>query len=72
MSDDIEEKKAALWALCEQFVADQTIFCAETVYQSDRVIENAYAFIADVCEIVGYAPLDDDDDEDDDEDDDGW
>ena len=39
---------------CEQFIQDQRISCAETVYQSDRVIENAYEFIEGVCDHVGY------------------
>lgn len=36
------------------FIAAQEITCAETVNQSDRVIENAYAFIEGVCKIIGY------------------
>lgn len=43
-----------LLALCKKFVADNEIGCAEKVYQSDHVIENAYGFIEQVCEIVGY------------------
>ena len=39
---------------CAQFIQDQRISCAETVYQTDRVIENAYEFIEGVCDIVGY------------------
>lgn len=52
-----------LWQLCEQFVQDQNIHCAETVYQSDRVIENAYEFIEQICDIVGYVDLEDGEDE---------
>lgn len=44
-----------LWTLCEQFIEDNRITCAETVYQTDRVIRNAYEFIEEICEIVGYA-----------------
>jgi GTP-dependent phosphoenolpyruvate carboxykinase len=44
----------SLVKLCEKFVRDQHINCEETVYQSDRVIENAYEFIHHVCDIVGY------------------
>jgi GTP-dependent phosphoenolpyruvate carboxykinase len=40
---------------CVKFIQSQRITCAETVYQSDRVIVNAYEFIEGVCEIVGYA-----------------
>lgn len=39
---------------CAQFVKNQEIYAAECVYQSDRVIQNAYEFIEGVCEIVGY------------------
>jgi GTP-dependent phosphoenolpyruvate carboxykinase len=44
----------ALVAHCEQFIQDQRIHCAETVYQTDRVIQNAYEFIEGVCDILGY------------------
>lgn len=48
------KKKRDLLKLCEAFIAEQQISCADCIYQSDRVIENAYKFIADVCDIVGY------------------
>lgn len=57
-----EEQK--LWAACSEFVKDQTIFCVESVYQSDRVIENAYEFIEKVCNIVGYYKEEDCDEKD--------
>ncbi len=47
-------KEQELFERCKKFVAEQNIFCAETIYQSDRVIENAYEFIEDICNIVGY------------------
>lgn len=40
---------------CVKFIQENQITCAETVYQSDRVIANAYEFIEDVCNCVGYA-----------------
>lgn len=43
-----------LWKFCEQFIKKQDIHCPETVYQTDRVITNAYEFIEGVCNIVGY------------------
>ena len=46
-----EEK---VYQIVKKFVADQRIYCSETVYQSDRVIENAYQFIEELCEVVGY------------------
>lgn len=53
----------ALWQHCVAFIETQNIYSRETVYQTDRVIDNAYEFIADVCEIVGYVELEDEDDE---------
>ena len=36
------------------FIRDNEITCAETVYQKDSVIANAYEFIEGLCNIVGY------------------
>lgn len=47
-------KEKELFKLCKKFIEEQDIHCAETVYQSDRVIENAYEFIEEICNIVGY------------------
>lgn len=52
-------KKDFLWELCQNFIAAQEISCAECVYQSDRVIENAYEFIEDICNVVGYLKTED-------------
>ncbi len=41
-------------AIVKKFINDQRIYCSECVYQSDRVIENAYEFIDSLCEVVGY------------------
>lgn len=35
-----------------KFMIDNRVLCEEEVYQSDRVIENAYEFIADLFNIV--------------------
>jgi hypothetical protein len=51
---DAVSKKDDLLKLCKDFIRSQLITCPETIYQSDRVIENAYEFIESVCEIVGY------------------
>ena len=56
------EKALKLYDIVEQFIEDQRIWGEECVYQTDRVIENAYDFIAELCDIVGYKPLDDEDD----------
>lgn len=52
-----------LWKVCENFIQAQRIYCEECVYQRDRVIENAYVFIEQVCEIVGYVDLEDEEEE---------
>jgi len=46
---------------CREFIDKQDIHCTETIYQTDRVIENAYEFIEGVCEIIGYKPREDED-----------
>jgi len=43
-----------LFDLCAAFIREQRIRCAETIYQTDRVIENAYEFIEKICDLVGY------------------
>jgi len=43
-----------LLALVKKFIADNEISCAEAVHQTDKVIENAYEFIEQCCELVGY------------------
>ena len=47
-------KKDKLREIVEKFVKKQKISCPETIYQSDRVIENAYEFIKELCNEVGY------------------
>lgn len=49
-----QEKKDRLWEVCRKFVDKQQISCEEAICQCDRVILNAYDFIGDVCEVVGY------------------
>ena len=50
----MDDARDTLWFLCKQFIEDQEITCGECVYQSDRVIENAYQLIEEICNIVGY------------------
>ena len=40
--------------ICREFIEKQEISCPETIYQTDRVILNAYEFIENVCNQVGY------------------
>jgi hypothetical protein len=53
----------ALWNVCKKFVQDQDIGHADTIYQCDWIIENAYYFIEQVCDVVGYNPYVERDDE---------
>jgi len=55
-----KSKEKQLFELCQKFVNDNKINCAESVCQSDHVIENAYEFIEQVCDIVGYYEYEDD------------
>lgn len=52
------EGMGKLWTLCEDFIKENEITCPETISQTDRVIENAYEFIDEICKILGYVKLD--------------
>lgn len=52
---------AKIKAIIQNFIEEQEISCAETIYQTDRVIVNAYEFIESLVEIVGYKEYEDDD-----------
>lgn len=54
-----KDKQKQLLKLCEQFITEQRISCPETIHQTDRVIENAYNLIEDICDIVGYYEYED-------------
>lgn len=61
-NDGIDEFRnlAKIKAIIQNFIEENRISCAETIYQTDRVIENAYEFIESLTEIVGYyEPTDD-------------
>lgn len=60
MIEPTQEQLVALWKVCEKYIDDQDIGHAETIYQTDWVIENAYEFIEEVCDIVGYKPYEED------------
>jgi hypothetical protein len=58
------QNEARLFYLCKKFIRDNDIHCVETISQTDHVITNAYDFIADICDIVGFASSDASSDED--------
>ena len=53
------ESRAALAekVLCivDRFIVEQRITCVETIYQTDRVSENACEFIDRICAVAGFA-----------------
>ena len=51
---DMEWKARECLRIVDKFVKDNRISCAEAVTQSDRVIQNAYEFIEDLCDVAGY------------------
>lgn len=51
----MEEK---LLKLCKKFIDQNDIWSNETIYQSDCVILSAPEFIEEICDIVGYKPID--------------
>ena len=59
MGPNTKVNSKKLVSICREFINDNNIHCVETIYQSDRVIEHAYEFIQQVCEIVGYSNLND-------------
>lgn len=58
--DERVAKAERVLTIVEAFVRKQRITCAETISQTDRVIENAYDFIEDLCNVAGYLPESDD------------
>lgn len=43
-----------LVSIIKDFIEEHHISCPEVIYQSDRVIENAYQLIEDLADQVGY------------------
>jgi hypothetical protein len=52
---------AFLWDLCVKFIQDNKISSGEAVYQYDRVAENSFEFMHEVCKIVGFVESEEDD-----------
>lgn len=49
-----------LHKLVEGFIERNEIYSPETIYQMDHVIEDAYGFIEQLCDVVGYKGFEDD------------
>lgn len=50
----MDDRKERLLALCEKYIKDHRITEEACIGQNDDIILDAYDFIGDVCEIVGY------------------
>ena len=60
MNDEPSVKEmAALWNTCLNFVKKYEVSCPEAIYQTDRVLIAAPSLAEDVCNIVGYFPVED-------------
>lgn len=49
-----------VFKIVKAFVEKHGISCPEAIGQNDRVIEDAYNFIEDLCNVVGYIEYDED------------
>lgn len=50
----MDDRKERVLALCEKFIKDHRISEESCIGQNDDIILDAYDFIGDICEIVGY------------------
>jgi hypothetical protein len=57
------DPKDVLWDMCQAWIAEREITCAESVYQCDQIALDSLEFIESVCDIVGYAEFEEDEDE---------
>ena len=58
---DLQDELGAavkLYIEVRKFMQENNITCEETIYQTDHVIANAYDFIGNLCDIVGYDVVD--------------
>ncbi|WP_062120231.1 hypothetical protein [Aureimonas sp. AU40] len=63
INEEYRTPEQKLWEHVAGFIVKQDIHHSETVYQSDRVIQNAYEFVDGCCQIVGFKPMDREDDD---------
>lgn len=61
MSNADDRRK--LYALCSDFITENGIHCPEDIVQADHIIANAYDFLEEMCELIGYAEFVDEGDE---------
>lgn len=53
-SFDKDSSMVDLYNHCTSFIDQNDIGHPESIYQNDKVIEDAYSFIEGICDIVGY------------------
>ena len=56
---DDASKAVRVLEIVREFIAVQGITCAEAIYQTDRVAENALPLIEELADVVGYHEVDD-------------
>ena len=54
ISNTMNTKTMQLWEVCQAFINEHEILCVDSVYQQDAIVIDALAFIAKICDIVGY------------------
>lgn len=52
---------AELFDLCKDFIKDNKITCAESIYQSNSIEANALDLIEQICDVIGYYEEDEED-----------
>jgi len=60
MAIKLQAAKDALYYTVTAWIKEHDVNCPENIYQSDNVIANAYTLIEDICNIVGYAKVEED------------
>jgi len=53
----MSRESVKLWNLCQLFIAKHRISEPAVICQVDSVIIDAYHFIEEICNIVGYLPV---------------
>ena len=53
-STDVDDTRRILEQLCRHFFKENKIYDAETVWGKDSVIENAYDFIVEIGDVIGF------------------
>ena len=51
-----QEQLLKLWNVCERFIKDYDIDCADHTHHTDIVLDYAEELMEEICDIVGYAP----------------